>query len=431
MFPIHDRTRRWICRVIFILGGVLPMACVAAWAAVVHSASHVEAVRRQVAEVLGLEVRLASVSYPQPGVMLLEGLELADSQAKEPLASIRAAEIISDGKSQTILLSQPDVSLTRPQWLWTLVDGRLRRRADQAPLRLAAGEMTLRFRGGVQTLVDCNAQFESASQSDTLTAAFRLADVPATEPVRLRIERSIADGQPGSSFELDARAAAMPCSMLAALLERRNYLGTKSTLRGRIRATEMPDGWQGEFSGHLENVDLNDLVSSQFPHRLTGGASISVEKAVVDHGRLEEFNAAISAGPGIIGESLLSAAVDQLKMRRDPAVAADGSFLRYDALRAILKLDSNGLKLSGECLKNPTGVVLWRHTGAILWEPVGGPLPITALVKALVPDSRLQVPATRQTDWLLNLLPIPDVLPHDPSAPPEARLRLPDGSIRR
>jgi hypothetical protein len=48
-----------------------------------------------------------------------------------------------------------------------------------------------------------------------------------------------------------------------------------------------------------------------------------------------------------------------------------------------------------------------------------------------VPDSQTQVPATRQTDWLLNLLPIPDVLPHDPGAPPEAKLHLPDAALRK
>jgi hypothetical protein len=431
MFPIHDRTRRWICRVIFILGGVLPTAAVAAWAAVVHSASHLEAVRLRVAEVLGLDVRLASVSYSQPGVMLLEGMELAEAETGESLASIRAAEVIGDGKSQTIVLSQPDVNIARPAWLWTLIDGRLRRHADQVPLRLAAGELTLRFRGGVQTLVDCNAQLQSSSKSAGLTAAFRLADVPGVEPVRLRFERTSVGGESASSFELNARSSAVPCALLAALAERGNFLGQKSTLRGDIRATEMPDGWQGEFSGRLENVDLNDLVSNQFPHRLSGTASVTVEKAIVHRGRLEEFQGEISAGPGIISESLLSAAVDQLKMRRDGAVAADGSFVRYETLRAAFRLDSNGLKLSGVCLKNPTGVVVCRQAGAILWESLGGPLPIAALVKALVPDSKLQVPATRQTDWLLNLLPIPDVLPNDPSAPPEARLRLPDVGIRR
>jgi len=430
MFPIHDRTRRWICRVLFILGGVLPMACVAAWAAVVHSASHLEAVRQQVAEVLGLDIRLASVSYPQRGVMLLEGLELADSEDGESLASIRAAEIISDEKSHTIVLSQPDVNVARPGWLWTLIGSRLRHRADQGPLRLAASELTLRFRGGAATLIDSSAHVESTSEGNTLTAAFRLADVPATEPVRLRIERSSAGGPSANSFELDAQAAALPCSILTAILERRNSLGEKSTLRGAIRATEMPDGWQGEFSGRLENVDLNDLVTDQFPHRLSGKATLTVDKAVVHSGRLEEFHGTISAGPGIVSDSLLASAADNLKMRREGLRTAI-STTDYEELSAAFDLDARGLVVRGTCKDNLPGIVTRGREGAILRQSKGGPLPVVALVKTLVPDSQTQVPATRQTDWLLNLLPIPDVLPHDPSAPPEARLHLPDAALRK
>jgi hypothetical protein len=430
MFPIHDRTRRWICRVLFILGGVLPMAAVAAWAAVVHSASHLEAVRRQVAETLGLDVRLASVSYPQPGVMLLEGLELVDAETKVPLASIRAAEVIRDGKSQTIVLSQPDVNIMRPGWLWTLIDSRLRYRADLAPLRLSAGELTLRFRGGMQTLVDCNAQFESASQRDALTAAFRLADVSATEPVRLQIKRSSAGGEPANSFELDARAVALPFSLLTALVERRNYLGQKSTLSGQIRGMQMPDGWQCEFSGRLENVDLNDLVTDEFPHRLSGTATLTIEKAIVHSGRVEEFHGTISAGPGVVSDSLMASAADNLKMRREGLRTAP-STTDYEQLSAAFDLDARGLVVRGTCKDSRPGIVLRGREGAILWQSSSGPVPVVALVKTLVPDSQTQVPATRQTDWLLNLLPIPDVLPHDSSAPPEARLRLPDSALRR
>jgi len=429
MFPIHDRTRRWICRVIFILGGVLPMAAVAAWAAVVHSASHLEAIRLHVAEVLGLEVRLASVSYPQPGVMLLEGLELADAESAEPLASIRTVEIIDDGKSQTIVLSQPEVNIARPQWLRTLIDGRLRRRTNEMPLRLTAGELTFRFRGGMQTLVDCKAQLESSSKSTVLTAAFRPADVPAAEPVRVRFERSSAGGDLANSFDLDARATALPCSTLAALLERGNYLGQKSTLRGSVRGMEMPDGWQREFSGRLENIDLNDLVSNQFPHRLGGTAVLTIDKAVVHSGRLEEFHGTISASPGIVSDSLLAAAADNLKMRREGLRTTTST--DYEVLSAAFDLDARGLVVRGTCKDSRPGIVMRGRDGAILWQTSGGPVPVVALVKTLVPASQTQVPATRQTDWLLNLLPIPDILPHDPTTPPEARLHLPDAAIRK
>jgi len=429
MFPIHDRTRQWICRSVFILGGVAPMLAVVAWATVVHSVSHLEAVRLQVAEVLGLDVKLASVSYSQPGVTLLEGLELADSESGESVASIRAVEIVRDAKLQTMVLSQPEINITRPQWLWTLVEDRLRRHSCETPLRLVAGELTLRWQSGLQTL-DCNAQLDSTPKANALTAAFQFADAPAGGPIRLHFERSIVSGEPISSVELDARAAALPYPILAAFFDRRNYLGEKSTLRGSIRAMEMPDGWQGEFSGRLENIDLNNLVSDRFPHRLSGMATMAVDHAVVHCGRLEEFHGTVSAGPGIVSESLLTSAADHLKMRSERARPTT-STIGYEELSAAFDLETRGLIVRGTCKDNRSGIIMRGREGAVLWQASGGPVPVVALVKALVPDSQTQVPATRQTDWLLNLLPIPDVLPHDPSAPPEARLRMPEGSIRR
>ena len=35
------------------------------------------------------------------------------------------------------------------------------------------------------------------------------------------------------------------------------------------------------------------------------------------------------------------------------------------------------------------------------------PVPIAALLQALVPRADVQVPATRQTDWLMRRLPVP------------------------
>jgi hypothetical protein len=49
-------------------------------------------------------------------------------------------------------------------------------------------------------------------------------------------------------------------------------------------------------------------------------------------------------------------------------------------------------------------------------------------VRTLVPQSAVQVPASRQTDWLLQHLPLPEVvpLPGTGSDPPTAHLRLPE-----
>ena len=62
------------------------------------------------------------------------------------------------------------------------------------------------------------------------------------------------------------------------------------------------------------------------------------------------------------------------------------------------------------------------HGEVLLSESSGSAVPVAALVQALVPDSRVQVPATRQTDWLLRALPLPDVQAGDAQSAPHARL---------
>ena len=85
MFPLHDRTRRWICRGGFLLGGVLPLAAVIGYSAVIRTAIYKGSVRAALKAELGVDVRFDKVSYPRPGVTLLSGLELLDPQTEESL----------------------------------------------------------------------------------------------------------------------------------------------------------------------------------------------------------------------------------------------------------------------------------------------------------------------------------------------------------
>jgi hypothetical protein len=89
----------------------------------------------------------------------------------------------------------------------------------------------------------------------------------------------------------------------------------------------------------------------------------------------------------------------------------------------LFTLDEKGFTLHGQCESAPASTILKSDGGPLLVGSGDAALPIVALIRVLVPDSQIQVPATRQTDWLLQVLPVPDVLPRDPNAAPHARLR--------
>ena len=146
MFPLHDRTRRFICRTAFLLCGVLPTAVTLGWSLSMRSPGQMAAVRSRLESALGLKVQVAKVTYPRPGCTLLEAVELADPETGRTVASARLVEISSDAQGETILASQPEIDADAAVRLKTLLEGWARPTVvgHEQNLRLAAGELTLR-----------------------------------------------------------------------------------------------------------------------------------------------------------------------------------------------------------------------------------------------------------------------------------------------
>ena len=61
--------------------------------------------------------------------------------------------------------------------------------------------------------------------------------------------------------------------------------------------------------------------------------------------------------------------------------------------------------------------------GPLLLQPQRRHLTAVSLIRSLAPQNDLQAPATRQTQQLVNALPIPDITRATPEAP-KASLRL-------
>ena len=82
--------------------------------------------------------------------------------------------------------------------------------------------------------------------------------------------------------------------------------------------------------------------------------------------------------------------------------------IHYDQLAAGFLLNADGVTIHGDASPVVQGALLVDQRGPLLVEPAFQPLSTTVFVRALVPDSNVQVPATRQTDWLIGRLPLPE-----------------------
>jgi hypothetical protein len=442
MFRLHDITRRRICRVAFFLLCVAPTVGTVVWCARRHLPGVVDTETRRLEAALGLKVSLSGLRHLRPGGVLYERLELSDPETGRLVLRCRVLEADwrqstdRQGRPNTLLVliaSQPEIEATAIDRLGELLSRLLQSRIGTAQLdvRLAAGQLTLRCGDGAQTLTELEGSIESFAGGTQAEASFRLAGTDTTEPIRIRLIRNRQTTPPTSAFELDTGGGALPCDLLAMGLPGLEQLGARSRLRGYIWASQASNDqgsadWGGELAGQIFDVDLDDLVTDRFPHKLGGTAQLTIQSARFRGGRLEEAEGALVAGPGVISRSLIDAAATQLGLVRDAQPQGPGDIVPYEQLALAFSIDSRGLKLQGRCSAPAPGAVLVDRGGRLLSEPVLQPQPVVALLRTLVPASRHQVPATRQTDWLIGHLPVPEVVPPAgaQSAHPQARLRL-------
>jgi hypothetical protein len=423
---MHDRTRRMLCRAGFLALCVLPTLGVLAWSNSRASPSHSADRAAELSRELGLHVSLAGVSYPQPGAALYEGVELADPETSAPLARMRFLESGGGGSVTALVASQPEVDALQLGRLWHVVAERMQEtNGPQPTIRLAAREATLDWPTGSQTLTDVLGELDAKSGSDNervATIGFHLAGSDAPEPIRIRYSRRVANSHVSSQIEIHTGVVAVPCSLLTVPVGIANRLGERARFRGSLWATETADGWSGELTGEFTEVDLQTAIAEQFPHHLSGTASITIQTVRFRGGRLEEARGTLVAAQGVVGQSLLSSAARHLQLSGTAGGDSNSALVPYDQLAFLFEIDSTGLTIRGQC-DRPPGAIFSGGGKALLAESSGSSGYVVALLRTLVPQSEVQVPATRESDWLMRRLPVPQVVP-PAGEPPQGKLRL-------
>ena len=438
MFRFHDRTRRRICIAGFFLLCVAPTIGVLAWGVAWQLPEHGRAEQQRLGRCLGLTASMDALRHLRPGVVLYEGLKLTDPETGQEVLRCRMLEAgwtdYTDGQGRpkttlVLIASQPEIHAAKLRHVWQLLQRvfTLRTAGATVDVRLACGELTLGAGEDSQTLTEVQGSIETLSDGTRGEIAFRLAGVDTAEPVRIRVGRNRQSTPPTTGFALDSSGGALPCPVLAMGLPVLERLGSRSRFRGRIWANETPRGWEGEIVGHLSGVDLGGPLTDHLPHKLSGTAELTVESCRFGGGRIEEAAGSLVAGPGVISRSLLDAAIRRLGLIGGITPNSPERLIRYEQLALSFVVDEEGFRIAGQCPSTPSGAILVDSGGVLLAEPSSPhpPQPLVGLLQVLVPDSEVQVPATRQTDWLIRHLPVPDVVPPDgPDAP------LPDGRVR-
>jgi hypothetical protein len=204
-------------------------------------------------------------------------------------------------------------------------------------------------------------------------------------------------------------------------------LGDRCKFQGRVCATQTNDGWSGDISGRLDDVDLDRLVTDRFPHKLSGVAQVVINRAAFDRGRVTSAAGSLDSPGGVVSRSLLTAAAESLHWTSSRAIHdTEQPLWQYRRLAFAFALDNNGLVIAGRCQAPSPGAILVDSRDALLADPPEPVVSALALVRTLAPQNEILVPASKETDALLHALPLPNVIPPAASTarPPYCPLRL-------
>ncbi len=416
MQPITSKL--W-CRRAFIALCLLPTLCISTWI-VIRSLPGEAAARkaeweRELSQRLGLRVSIGALTYPHFDVAELSQVELTDAQTSEQVGRASTLEITRTATGWGIEATGLEVESRHLSLIASRLHERVlcqRESGDSESLEFAASELTLLDRELPLTLTDIDSLLESREGAPKLTLAFRLAgDDPNGDSARLTLSRSPVTTPPITRLEFQTGSSELPTALLSRLWPEAAVLGPDSHLNGNCDLTLDSNGWTGQLAGRIAGVDLDSLVSEEFPHALSGEALVTFQEVRLEEGRVVSAAGVMEArNGGRISRSLVEAAKEHLQLRAN--IAADaGDSLAYRRLAIGFRLDGENLRLTGSAATDHAGALLANHSGPLLEASQNHSVPAVALVRMLVPNTMVQVPATRQTDKLLHLLPLPSVSP--------------------
>lgn len=414
--------RRRLCRLTFLTLCVLPTLGSGLAALVLHSSPY----RAYQAAVwragwsgrLGLEVTSAACERAGPGQWVVRDLELCDPASHTWLVRARSVQVVDTGAGYHVRLGQPQVQAGQVERLAALLHEHTLRRggASAVPVHLAAGSLEWVGQSRCETLLDLRCALESAPSGAEMLLEFRTADLGPEDRVRFRLVHNRLLDPPGTGWELHTGAAPLPCSLARPWLPSLARLGDACTFQGSVWYEEQPAGWDGECRGTLRDVELDELVTRQFPHKLSGRAEVTLDQGRLENGRLTLVRGHLQASGGVVSQSLLDAAQRAWGLTQHPR-AGDAVLLRYAQLALSFNLSAAQLTLA-----TPDGAraVLADSHGPLLSLDAPAAQSPLAVLHLLVPQHDLQVPVSRETAAMIPLLPLPQLMPA-PAAASQAR----------
>lgn len=413
---MHRKPAHFACRVGFVLLCVLPTAAVAGWIVqrslpgMVLSAKHEW--EQELSRQLGLRVTCETVDYPRHDTAELKRVAIVDPETGTPVASAATLEVVRANDRWKLSGSQVVIETAQLPLLKVQFEQRWLRRetaAKQLGCEISFREVTFRDAARSLTLVDVDGQWQTLAAGPHCELNFRLPEADRQAPRgKWLVQRNRQTSPPSTRWQLNSGALPLPCSFVTAAWPAIKQLGIGAQFQGELDFIQT-ETLSGRIRGTIANIDLDALVSDQFPHKLSGIAICNLENAAIENNKLRYIRGTLQTGDGWISPSLLAAATDNLQLITPPVetLPANTAAIPFRQLSLGFDLRDEGLQLTGSADPLRERVLIATASGSLLEVPPQHQASAEGFFCLLVPAAEQRVPRSAPAKALAHWLPLP------------------------
>ncbi len=404
MFVEQSTVKLWRVRSAFILLCVVPTLCLAYWAGTRQSETHREHIADKASRLLGRRVYIESMTYPQPGCLMLSDVTVAGQSfsSVSVVTSESEVRVAVDSFVPTGDTAEFVVGLVR-RWLSEPVQFNKNyvidiKRFSWHSSNSAEGKDVWPLR------IEC----VSAGSGRAIRFFKRDGSQDEIRIVRTSDHKKSGEHPKGDVTEVEVNASdPIPVPLITAVLSECGSsqwrFGEKATFTGQVHISNRDDDWTAECVGRFKQIDLGATTSLLSSH-IQGVGEIILNRFVWSQRRMELCDCVCVADRGEVEQVWIDRLVTLLGCRVEDAYhQLSGSQVRsFQRLGFGLVIDSGGMRL--RALPGRSGCLLESQGLPVILEPTETAT-LDRLAWLLSGTTPAAVPGTDVTAWLLSVLP--------------------------
>ena len=399
MLRLNPLTKRWICRSLFLLLGVMPLLGSIAFATW-HRVSHTEVrAEQKLTAMVGLDTRIETLSTPAPQTILTARVSLLDPETGIPLVKADGVQFQSTPSGNRMQFDSLRISGERMRAIVGLLQDRIlkQRHALDRPIYQMADRVTLVTDAGEVDLCELSIEAKQQQNERVANISFKQSR-DAVESVRIKVTRTQATSESAAirtAVRIETGTTPLPCSLLLANSRLADRWGPDLTFQGVAWIDESQGIYTGDITGNLANVEVDRALGSRFVGCIHGSAAVQIEQAVFQSNRLEQLRARIMLEDSSIDAALLRSFATHLGVRLAPSLSEQlnsptAKPVTFDRSEFRFQLNQNGLEFVGltpltdrPAAKKQTRLLLVAEGTGLAAHPRQQPQPAVNLLRAL------------------------------------------------